>query len=767
MKLDKAVKIVVKGRVQGGGFRPFVFSIAKKYSIKGTVQNNMDGVTIVAEGPQTNLGRFIEQLQSNKPRLARIDQLSIEATTFNHYQTFKIIESDRKGKSSLVIPIDASVCPKCITEMTDEADFRYNYPFINCTECGPRYTIIKALPYDRPFTTMEKFNMCPQCHKEYEDPLNRRHHAQPIACPSCGPKLSLHSINGEILQTEASALEECKRLLAEGMIVAIKGLGGYHLACDATNETAVQELRDRKKRPKRPLAVMANHLSTIEKVAQVSVAEKKLLQSPESPIVVVKKINSAPISESVAPGMQTIGMMLAYTPLHTLLFLNADYEMLVMTSANPSGLPMLYKEEEAYHYLNGIADFILTSDREIEHPIDDSVVQFVGNELQFFRRARGYVPDPFFTDINVNGIVALGPQQKNTFALGRGQQIFIGPHIGDMGNVEVTDHFLAEFNHLMKWLGINHEVIAVDKHPNYETSMISAEMECNQVIKVQHHHAHHVSCMADNQIKEACFGIILDGTGYGDDGNIWGFELLYGDANTYERLGHMSYYPLPGGEKSIKEPWRNAVSLVLSHCEDALEDIENLFPHRKSEISTIERMLEQKINSPLAGTCGRLFDAVSALLGICEEATYDGEAAIQLSELVDEAKWMNDFYSFNVIENHDLMEITLREMVTQLIEDIKQRTEQNQIALKFHRTIVEMCFQILIKANEKKPNLNKKVVLSGGSFHNRFLLHHLKRLLQQEGFEVYTHKKVPCNDGGVSVGQLMIASSRTPNNKGE
>ncbi|OIJ15775.1 carbamoyltransferase HypF [Anaerobacillus arseniciselenatis] len=768
MKLDKAVKIVVKGRVQGVGFRPFVFSIAKKYSIKGTVQNNMDGVNIVAEGTAANLHSFIEQLQNNQPRLARIDHVQVEATAmFENYQTFTIIESDRKGKSSLVIPVDASVCPACIAEMTDESDFRYNYPFINCTECGPRYTIIKALPYDRPFTTMEKFKMCPDCKEEYEDPLDRRHHAQPIACPSCGPKLSLLSMEGTVVTTGESALEQCKCLLAKGAIVAIKGIGGFHLACDATNETAVRELRNRKKRPKRPLAVMANERNTIEEITNLSEAEKHLLDSPESPIVVVKKNNHQLIPECVAPGMKTIGVMLPYTPLHKLLFMKADYEVLIMTSANPSGLPMLYQDNEIFSYLRGIADFILTSDREIEHPLDDSVVQIVNNELQFFRRARGYVPDPFFIDTNINGIVALGPQQKNTFAIGRGEQIFIGPHIGDMGSVEVTDHFLHELKHLMKWVGIKHEVIAVDKHPNYETTSLASEMECNRIIKVQHHHAHHVSCMVDNQIKEACFGIILDGTGYGDDGNIWGFELLYGDALSYERLGHMSYYPLPGGEKAVKEPWRNAISLVLSHCEGGLCHLQKLFPYKKSEIETIQRMLKQNLNSPLAGTCGRLFDAVSALLKICDISTHDGEAAIRLSELTDETEWVNDYYQFSVIENGGLLEISLKEMVVELLEDIQKRTEQKRIVQKFHRTIVEMCLGLLMKAFEQRPYLNKQVVLSGGSFHNRFLFYHLVRLLKENGFEVFTHKKVPCNDGGVSLGQLVIASAQTTNKKGE
>lgn len=762
MQNFKTIKITVVGRVQGVGFRPFVFALAEKFCINGTVQNNMDGVKIFAEGTVENINVFISELKNNPPRLARIDRVMVEDEIYRNYSSFMIVESDRSGKSSLVIPIDSAVCEDCNKEMNDPKDFRYQYPFINCTQCGPRYTIIKELPYDRPYTTMNEFTMCDDCKREFEDPSNRRHHAQPIACPKCGPKIQLIAINGNILYEGQKAIEATQAKLLEGKVVAIKGLGGYHLACNAFDEETVLKLRKRKNRPNRPLAVMGIDLEAVEKIVFINNEERKLLNSPESPIVVArKKQSSHALAISIAPGMNTVGVFLPYTPLHKLLFKN-NIEFLVMTSANPSGLPMLYKDSEAFTYLEGIADYILVSDREIEHPIDDSVVQVVDGNTHFFRRARGFVPDPIFLNKSVNGIIGLGPQQKNTFAIGRGEQIFIGPHIGDMGSVEVTDHYLNEYRHLMKWMDVEPVALAIDMHPQYETTRLASELDCTKVIKVQHHHAHHVSCMVDNKLEEACLGLILDGTGYGEDGNIWGFELLYGNASFYERLGHLAYHPLPGGEKAVKEPWRNAVGMIISEfgLEEGSKLAKNIFDLRKKEVEIIATMLDKKINSPLAGTCGRLFDAVSAIAGVCEESTYDGEAAICLSELVSEKEQTNDFYSFSIIENEGIGKLIIKELIQEVIEDVLNNTEQKQISLKFHQTVVEMCLELISQARGQRQFSNNKVVLSGGSFHNRYLLHHLKIRLEKLGFEVYNHNQFPCNDGGVSLGQLMIAKEQ-------
>lgn len=768
MKKYEAIKISVLGRVQGVGFRPFVFALAEKFSIKGTVQNNMDGVKIIAEGIASSLEAFVSAIKDKKPRLAKIIKLSVENIELRNFIAFTIVESDRGGTSSLVIPIDSAVCDDCLEEMSDPTNFRYQYFFINCTQCGPRYTIIKELPYDRPYTTMTNFALCDNCNKEYQDPLNRRHHAQPIACPSCGPTVTLTSTNGEVLKKGSAAIETTKKLLKAGKIVAIKGIGGYHLACNAYDAMAINTLRVRKNRPHRPLAIMAATVPIIERIAYINEVEKKVLESPEAPIVVVTQREKLELANLIAPGMKTIGLFLPYTPLHKLLFMNSDLDLLIMTSANPSGLPMLYKDSEAVTYLNGIADFILTSNRDIEHPVDDSVVQVVDRELQFFRRARGYAPDPLMTKKIVEGLIALGPQQKNTFAIGRHEQIFIGPHIGDMGSIEVTNHYLNEMNHLLKWLGVEPKSVAIDMHPLYETTKMATEMKSRKIISVQHHHAHHVSCMEDNQLSDPCFGIILDGTGYGEDGHIWGFELLYGDARGYKRLGHLGYSPLPGGEKAVKEPWRNAVGMLVSQFgfNEGVELSNLFFPKKQSEIEMIAMMIKKQLNSPLAGTCGRLFDAVSALLGICEVSTYEGEAAIRLSELVSEKDDCRQYYPFQISVQKGLSEVSSKEILRQVINDVLSGTDTKKVALKFHQTIVEICFELLTKAVTEKPLLNKTVVLSGGSFHNRYLLHHLVKNLKKANFQVFTHKNVSCNDGGVSLGQLMIASEQLSSVRG-
>lgn len=763
MKNYQTKKITVKGRVQGVGFRPFVFSIAEKNQIRGTVQNNMDGVKIFAHGEINLLELFIVELSNNSPRLSRIEQIEVEDVVEEvSFTSFTIIESERKGASSLVIPVDAAICEDCLKEMNDEGNFRYKYPFITCTQCGPRYTIIKELPYDREATSMVDFKMCVKCNAEYNDPHNRRHHAEPIACPTCGPTITLASITGEGLCNDATAIKKTIEFLKLGKIVAIKGLGGYHLVCNAVDEQAIQTLRKRKKRPSRPLAVMAKSISAVERIAHINEREKALLFSPEAPIVVVRKKEDTDLAYEVAPGLNSVGIFLPYTPLHQLLFQEDTIDFLIMTSANPSGLPMLYKDEEAFQYLEGIADFILSSNREIEHPIDDSVVQVINDEIQFFRRARGFVPDPIPTKRNVHQIIALGPQQKNTFTIGRYNQIFVGPHIGNMGNIEVTNHYLHELNHLLKWLSIEPTVIAIDMHPAYETSNIAFELPYETIIPVQHHHAHHVACMEDNDLESSCFGLILDGTGYGEDGHIWGFELFYGNASSYIRLGHLCYQPLPGGEKAVMQPWRNAVGMIISSfgSDEGIPLANQIFPNKKSEIDIVAKMIENKINSPLAGTCGRLFDAVSAILGICTESTYDGEAAICLSEVIDENEETQDYYQFELLEQNELIQLSAKKVIKQIIEELLQGIDRKEIVLKFHQTVVEMCVELVLASSKQTPHYEKKIVLTGGSFHNRFLLMKLQNRLKENGFQVFTHKKVPCNDGGISYGQLIVAAKK-------
>lgn len=761
-KSSGAVSVTVKGRVQGVGFRPFIFQLAGEFAVSGTVQNNMDGVRILAEGDEERLRGFVTAIGRKAPRLARIDDVIVEKTEPRGFRGFQIIESDREGKSSLVIPVDSAVCDECLAEMRDPENFRYHYPLINCTQCGPRYTIIDALPYDRPYTSMKEFAMCEKCSDEYHDPSNRRHHAQPIACWTCGPAVSLLDMTGKTVAEGDAALEKTAALLNEGKIVAVKGIGGYHLACDAFNEETVKSLRQRKKRPQRPLAVMAAHLEAVERICYASSKEKDILASPEAPIVILRKKASGGLAESVAPGMGTIGVMLPYTPVHHLLFDHGAVPVLVMTSANPSGLPMLYKDEEALSYLHGIADYVLSNNREILHPIDDSVVQVVDGKLMFHRRARGFVPDPLETRHPVHNIVALGPQQKNTFAIGRHGQIFVGPHIGDMEHLEVAEHFKKEFSHLMKWMGTSGATVAVDMHPQYTTTLMAEEMDAD-VVPVQHHHAHLVSCMEDNQISGPVFGIILDGTGYGEDGNIWGFEILYGDEKRYKRLAHLAYTHLPGGEKAVREPWRNAVAMLIDYFgEEGLEYARTLFGARETEISIIANMVKKGINSPLAGTCGRLFDAVSAILGVCEISTYDGEAAIRLSEIMTECRGDRQSpYPFTIIDGEGEADtIDFSPALREIVEERLSGTDTKTIVHRFHETVAEACVRCVRKWTAKHEEMNKKAVLSGGSFHNPFLTVEISRRLRECGFTVYTHGKVPCGDGGISLGQLIVAANK-------
>lgn len=760
--MSKAVLIKVKGRVQGVGFRPFVFGLADKYTINGTVQNNMDGVRIIAEGKEHLLLEMVNELQTNAPRLSRIDSLEMVDIDYFGFSDFSIIPSARSGTSSLVIPIDASVCNDCLEEMNDPANFRYKYPFINCTQCGPRYTIIEELPYDRPFTVMREFEMCDECRQEYEDPTNRRHHAQPIACPKCGPKVSLFSIEGVKITVENEAIARTKRLLTEGKIIAIKGIGGYHLACDATNQEAIHTLRTRKNRPQKPLAIMAQNLDLVRTICNISQIEEDLLTSTAAPIVVLQQTKQCELPRDLAPGIETLGVMLPYTALHRLLFDDSRLDFLVMTSANPSGLPMLHHDEEAFDYLKGIADFVLVANRKIIHPIDDSVVQVNADHITFLRRARGYVPDPLFTDKEVHGAIALGSQQKNTFAIGRHEEIFVGPHIGDMSHDNMTQHYNRELDHLVHWLGpFPQPVIAIDKHPEFTVRSLVERFEDCKVIEVQHHHAHHVSCMEDNKLNESCFGIILDGTGYGEDGHIWGFEILYGDANSYERLAHLRYSPLPGGERAIGEPWRNAVGMLIEYLGvEGKELATKLFPLKIYEIDIIENMINKKINSPLAGTCGRLFDAVSAILGICTTMSYDGEAAIKLSELMDvSAVSKGEAYPFCLRHVGGLIEIDFSSCLKAIVRDHLAGRNRLEIVQAFHETVVNACINSIITISNENEALGRNVVLSGGSFHNQFLVREMKRLLEKNGYFVYTHSRVPCNDGGLSLGQLIIAAS--------
>jgi hydrogenase maturation protein HypF len=793
-----AVNAAVRGRVQGVGFRPFVFGLAAAYQLKGTVQNNMDGVKIHLEGEAEQIQAFFSELRNKAPRLARIDELVVEEAACQNLGQFTISESERSGTSQLVLPIDSAVCDDCLTEMNDPDNFRYHYPFINCTQCGPRYTIIEELPYDRPYTTMKGFLMCPDCQKEYDDPANRRHHAQPIACPKCGPKVKLLNREGQEIGAD-HPISETIELLKAGNVLAVKGIGGYHLCCDPRNDEAVAVLRKRKNRPLRPLAVMAAGIGQIAELAEVAEMERELLKSPEAPIVILRKKTTYDLANQVAPGMETIGVMLPYSPLHHLLLADPELPFLVMTSANPSGMPILYQDQEALAYLEGIADYYLVHNRKILHPVDDSVIQVTDGKLDFIRRSRGYVPDPIATDQDVSGIIAFGGQQKATFTIGRNKQIFIGPYIGDLENIETITHYKNELEHLLKWIDTPKSLAAIDAHPGYYVRQLASEYDFEKVIEVQHHHAHMAACLDEHGETGSAYGIILDGTGYGFDGNIWGFEIFYGDTGSFKRMAHLHYTPLPGSEKCIREPWRNAAAMLMSLLgEEGLDLARQIFKDKAPQLDVLKRMIETNVNTVYAGTCGRLFDAVSAICGVTTVSSYDGEAAIRLSELVDEhvvaehhAEEHNvtehhaeechangqhtveihtagehlaaEPYPYQLYDDDGLLTFDFSQMLKAIALGVLAGRDAASISHRFHETVAQALVDGMVQLRREHPESESTVVLSGGSMHNRFLRNRLTAVLTERGFNVLLPEKVPCNDGGVSYGQLVVAAAKRRN----
>jgi hydrogenase maturation protein HypF len=754
----EALSIKVTGRVQGVGFRPFVYSLAKKLQLTGTVQNNLDHVMLILEGNEDELVRAIKELKESPPPLAKIDHITITKIPPVYFEEFTIIPSKKIDSYSLPwISADAAICEDCLQEMNDPINRRFKYPFINCTQCGPRYTIIQALPYDRPNTTMSEFMMCEHCQEEYDNPLNRRHHAQPICCSACGPDIRLFHQSGEMAAQEEEALLVTGSFLRSGHIVGIKGIGGYHLACDAHQERAIVEIRKRKNRPHQPLAIMARDMEVVKKHCYLSKEEEEMLTSPIMPIVVLRKREQCTLPEELSSGLSTIGIMLPYTPLHHRLFETSGLECMVMTSANISGLPIPYREESIEGCLY---DFLLTYNRDIHLPIDDSVVQFDGDHMLYHRRARGFVPDPFQTESAVDGIVALGGNQKSTFALGKQNDIVVSAYIGDLDNEEMIHFYKDQLFHYKKWQGVEMKHLAVDQHPLYASAELAKEYDCH-VIRIQHHHAHLVSCMEDNGIEEPCFGIILDGTGFGDDGNIWGFEFLYGNAQSFNRLGHLEYTPLPGGEKAVKETWRNAVGMLHHYWqEDGIEMAMKLYPDKANEINILKRMIVNQTHTPMAGTCGRVFDAVSAILGICLTSTYEGEAAIRLSDyMINQTEHSDEVYPFHIKpKQENQLQLDLSQMLSQIIQDKFNNVSTAKIIHTFHSTIVSCCVEMIARLAEGNPHLNRTVMLSGGSFQNLFLMKEIKVKLEEKGFAVKTHKNVPCHDGGLSLGQIIIAS---------
>jgi hydrogenase maturation protein HypF len=747
----KRAEIKITGIVQGIGFRPFVYNLAKTHLIRGWVLNDEKGVLIDAESEDGNLDRFIQDIPKLAPALARIESLDVRYLEPLGYTAFEIKKSWEAKEKFVLISPDLATCDQCLSELFSLQNFRYRYPFINCTLCGPRFTIIKDIPYDRHKTTMAPFTMCPVCQKEYEDPANRRFHAQPNACPACGPSLQLVDRNGK--EVPGDQIETTLTLLGNGSIVAIKGLGGFHLACDAKNQKAVSSLRSRKYREDKPFAVMCCDINEAKVHCEVSEEEEKLLLSLERPIVILKRRKDSAIALDVAPHQNTVGVMLPYSPLHYLL-LKSTLKTLVMTSGNVSDEPITYENDEAEKRLHAIADYFLFHNREIHMRCDDSVTRVFDGKPYILRRSRGYVPFPVKLPFSLKRILACGGELKNTFCLTRDYYAFMSHHIGDLENLETLTSFEKGIEHFKKLFYIEPEAVVYDLHPDYLSTQYALSLPEIPKIGVQHHHAHIASAMAESGIEGDVIGVALDGTGFGTDGTIWGGEFMKANLRDFVRCGHLKKVPMPGGTMAIKEPWRMAMVYLSEAFGEETENLKIDLIKRTDlkKWDVLKKMVEKKVNSPLTSSMGRLFDAISSILSVRDEVHYEGQAAIELEMIADLGGGAG--YSFRIHREGNLMVIDPMGIVKGVVQDLTESVPVAKISGKFHHSIASLIIKTceMIRSEEK---LNR-VVLSGGVFQNILLLSLVTKGLRKLGFDVYTHHLVPTNDGGISLGQAVI-----------
>jgi len=758
VRVKKLAKVKVWGVVQGVGFRPFVYRLAGEYNLKGWVRNTSGNVEIEVEGDEESLTSFLNDLKTKAPPMAHIEKVKTTFHPLKGYTEFKIWQSlSQEGKYQLVSP-DIATCEECQREFFCPTDRRFRYPFTNCTNCGPRFTIIEDIPYDRPQTTMRRFKMCPQCQQEYDNPLDRRFHAQPNACPKCGPNLQLADSHGNPIEC-SDVIKTASQLLKAGRILALRGLGGFHLACDATNEEAVNLLRARKGRLAKPLAVMVATIKEIEDHCFISSQERKLLQSPQCPIVLLRwKQSSSNITPAVAPNLKYLGVMLPYTPLHHILLTETGVP-LVMTSGNISEEPIAKDNDEAVARLRGIADYFLLHNRDIYARYDDSVY-IVEGAPQAVRRARGYAPYPIFLPFKSKQILACGAELKNTFCLTKDEHAFLSQHIGDMENEETLDHFENTIELYKKLFRVEPEIVAYDMHPEYLATKYALQIGLEQGLRpvpVQHHHAHIVSCLVENRLEGPVIGVAFDGTGYGTDGTIWGGEFLFADWHRFQRVGHLEYVPLVGGTAAIKKPYRMALSCLYSLLgEDfALDGLpfDSLDP---VELDIIKQQLKRRVNCPLTSSAGRLFDAVSALAGVRGEIDYEAQAAIELEMLAPDELGEEKSYPFSIINDQGIRVIKLKELISAVVQDVRKRVPVPVISIRFHQTVAQIIAG-MCKLIAEESGITR-VALSGGVFQNRLLLKLATSALHKNSLGVLTHHLVPCNDGGIPLGQAVIAN---------
>ncbi len=749
-----AGRIEVNGIVQGVGFRPFIFNLALRHGLKGEVSNTSAGVAIVVEGLADHIDAFAADISAAPPPLAHVVEVSRQLIPVTGYAAFTIVQSKADTAMSTLISPDVSICEDCRRELFDPNDRRYRYPFINCTNCGPRYTIIDDIPYDRPKTSMKHFEMCPQCQEEYDNPHDRRFHAQPNACPVCGPHVSLFDRDRNRVEG-ADPIRETASLLRQGRIIAIKGLGGFHLAVDAVNAAAVRRLRSKKQREEKPFALMTADIAHIRQFARFDAAEQRLLTSIQRPIVLLRKRESNPIAVDVAPRNRYFGVMLPYTPLHYLL-LDQGFTALVMTSGNLSEEPIAIDNEDAFRRLSSIADYFLVHNRDIYLRSDDSIVRCTAGETRLIRRSRGFVPVPIFLRRKVPAVLACGAELKNTICLIRGNQAFLSQHIGDLENTATEDFFRLTSRHMQRILNIEPEILAYDLHPDYLSTRWALEQEGVQKAAVQHHHAHVVSAMAENRIDGPVIGLAFDGTGYGSDGAIWGGEVLVADEQTFDRAAHFAYLPMPGSTAAIKQPWRMGLSYLYAAYGDALVDLPLPFLRgiEGKRAAIILEMIKKRINAPLTSSLGRLFDGVAALVGLCNEVAFEGQAAMELEMMAASTA----DYSYDCHwPSGAPVQIPTAPIIRAVVEDLLQGTAPALISARFHLTLVRL-FTDFCDHLRRDTGLTR-VVLSGGVFQNAILLGGLVRALEDKKFKVYTQIQVPTNDGGLSLGQAIIAAA--------
>jgi hydrogenase maturation protein HypF len=764
----RRVQLELQGLVQGVGFRPFVYRVARELGLAGRVSNTTEGVEIEVEGSLAAVEGLLLALRHQLPPLARVDLLRVRDLEPVGIEGFTIIESrSRRGGAALISP-EVATCEACLDELRDATDRRHRYAFTNCTDCGPRFTIVESVPYDRPLTTMRSFPLCPDCQAEYEDPLDRRFHAEPNACPVCGPSLSLVTPDGGAIPCD-DPLVEAQRRLRAGQVIAVKGLGGYHLACSARDEAAVSRLRERKQRPHKPLAVMARDLAAARRHCVISMAEARELEGPRRPILLLSRRvdEAAPLAASLAPGHHSLGVMLPYTPLHHLLLEPDDLSVLVMTSGNRSGGPMVSDDAEALRVLEPIVDALLVHDRPIANRCDDSVGFVEGDDTVLIRRSRGWVPLPVTLADEVPSTLALGAMLNNTFTLAEGRRAFLSQHVGDTDDQDTLDFLEEAVGGLQRWLELEPELIAHDLHPDLFTTHLARRLAAAvreqgrdepRLVAVQHHHAHLVTAMAAAGRVEPTTGLVLDGTGYGPDRSIWGGEILVGDAGSARRVGHLRPLPLPGGEAAVKRPLRVAVAWLHTLVPDAIElDLRLWRRAEPEELELVRQMVDRGFNCPVTSSVGRLFDAVSALLDLVVDASYEGQAAMELEQHALLGRPDRARLRFDVLEQDGRLIIDPRPLLRGLAGCMALGLPTPDLALAFHQALADAL--VLCAVRVRDAGGPHHVALCGGVFHNRILTRACSEGLRAAGLEPLAPGAIPVGDGGLSLGQALVAAA--------